>query len=66
MSWELGLAIVAGWMVIPPLAWTLAHEILRFLLRVGIIRPAQQSNSGADVESWLSRFRLRHFRQVQR
>jgi hypothetical protein len=29
MFWEHALAILAGWMVLPALAWALAHEVLR-------------------------------------
>jgi hypothetical protein len=31
MFWERVLAILAGWTVIPALAWTLAHEIMRLI-----------------------------------
>jgi hypothetical protein len=30
MSWVRVSAILAGWTVLPALAWTLAHEALRF------------------------------------
>jgi hypothetical protein len=33
MFWERVLAILAGWTVLPALAWALAHEILRFIPR---------------------------------
>jgi len=33
MSWQLGLTILAGWAVIPALAWALAHEVMRLIHR---------------------------------
>ena len=31
MFWERVAAILVGWLVLPPLAWVLAHEVLRFI-----------------------------------
>jgi hypothetical protein len=38
MSWQLVLTILAGWTVVPALAWVLAREILRFAQKTGVIR----------------------------
>jgi hypothetical protein len=31
MVWERVLTILAGWTILPALAWTLVNEILRFI-----------------------------------
>jgi hypothetical protein len=61
MSWQLVLTILAGWAVIPALAWALAHEILR------LVRYDHQSISGTGGSgSGSGRFHLMQFRQIQR
>jgi hypothetical protein len=62
MSWQLVLTILAGWVVIPALAWALALEVMLFV-RYEDHHSISGTGGGG---SGSGRFHLRQFRQVQR